>query len=350
MTRDPAIPAELERYTRQMRYAPIGVEGQRRLLASRVLIVGCGALGSVLASTLTRAGVGRLRIVDRDVLEMNNLQRQELYDEQDVASGLPKAIAAKQRLERINSHIAIEALVADVEQRNIGQLVEGVDLIVDGTDNFETRYLLNDAAIHRHVPWVYGGCLGAVGQTMTILPGATPCFRCLYPEPPPPGTAETCDAAGILAPIVNVIASIEACEALKILIGGREAVCRDLQVFDLWENRVRQIKLDALQAHGRCPACGEGKLEWLTGERGSHTAVLCGRNAVQLSFPQRMSVSLGDLETRLRGLGRVIRNPYLLRLSLQSCEITVFADGRALVSGTEDVAEARTLYARYIGT
>ena len=272
-----------------------------------------------------------------------------LYDEQDVAAGLPKVIAAKQRLERINSQINIEAVVADVDQRNIGPLVRDVDLIVDGTDNFETRYLLNDAAVHGQLPWVYGGCIGAVGQSMTILPGETPCFRCLHPEPPPPGTMETCDSAGILAPIVNVIASVEACEALKILTGHREAVCRELQVFELWDNRVRQIKLDALREHSQCPACVQRKFEWLTGERGSHTAVLCGRNAVQLTYPDRTSLSLEALETKLQGIGHVTRNPYLLCLTIPTYQITVFPDGRAIIKGTEDVAEAKTLYARYIG-
>ncbi len=343
------IPPDLARYARQMRYPAIGVDGQRRLLSSRVLVVGCGALGSVLANTLARAGVGMLRIVDRDFLEMNNLQRQVLYDEQDVRSGLPKAIVAKARLERINAQVQIEAVVADVAQRNIGQLVEGVDLIVDGTDNFETRYLLNDAAIRWQVPWVYGGCIGAEGQSMTILPGVTPCFRCLHPDPPPPGALETCDSAGILAPIVNVIASLEACEALKILTGHLEAVNRELQVFELWDNRVRQVRLDALREHSQCPACVQRRFEWLTGERGSHTAVLCGRNAVQLSFPEQAAVSLAMLEARLEGMGPVTRNAYLLRLTLPAHQITVFPDGRAIIAGTEDLAEARTLYARYVG-
>jgi len=340
----------LERYARQMRFAPMGEEGQRRLLAARVLVVGCGALGSVLASTLARAGVGTLRLVDRDFLELSNLQRQTLYDEADVASGLPKAIVAQQRLRRINSEITIEAQVVDVTPRNIGMLVDQMDLIMDGTDNFETRYLLNDAALRWSVPWIHGGCLGAIGQTMTILPGETPCFRCVHPEPPPPGTAETCDTAGILGPIVNVVASVQSCEALKVLAGQRAAVCRELQVFELWENRLRQIKLDALRQRAECPACGQRKFEWLTGERGSHTAALCGRNAVQLSFPERMTLSLAHLQQRLQGVGQVMRNAYLLRLSVPPHEITLFADGRAIVTGTEDIAEAKTLYARYIGT
>src|SRR5687768_8602139 len=210
------------RYARQMRFLPLGVEGQRRLLQSRALVVGCGALGSVIANTLARAGVGQLRIVDRDFLELNNLQRQVLYDEDDVAAGLPKAIAAKNRLERINSEIEIDAHVTDVDATNIERLLDGVSCLVDGTDNFETRFLLNDAAVKLGIPWVYGGCLGAEGQSLTIVPGKTPCLRCLIPEPPPPGSTPTCDSAGILGTVIGVIASMEANEAIKILSGHAE--------------------------------------------------------------------------------------------------------------------------------
>lgn len=345
----PPLAAEFERYARQIRYAPIGVEGQRRLQAARVFICGCGALGSVLANTLARAGVGFLRLADRDFLELNNLQRQVLYDEQDVAAGIPKAIAAQRRLQRINSQITVDAVVTDVDHTNVSRLVRDVDLILDGTDNFEIRYLLNDVAMRDGTPWIYGGCIGAVGQTMTILPGETPCFRCLHAEPPPPGTSETCDSAGILGPIINVIASIQACEALKILTGQRSAVNRDLLIVELWDNRSRYIRLDALREHRNCPVCDRQHYEWLSGQRGSHIAVLCGRNAVQLSFPERLELSLPDLAEKLRGIGRVTCNEYLLRLSLESHTLTVFPDGRAIVNGTEDIAEAKTLYARYIG-
>lgn len=339
----------LTRYARQMRYAPIGEQGQQRLLAARVLICGCGALGSVLMNTLARAGVGKLRIVDRDFLEISNLQRQVLYDEQDVAAGIPKAIAAADRLRKINSQIEIEPLVADVDHTNIRSLIDGIDLILDGTDNFETRYLLNDAAIRFGIPWVYGGCIGANGQTMTILPGQTPCFRCLHPEPPPPGLTETCDSAGILAPIINLIASVQACEAIKILSGNANAVSRQLQIFELWDNRTRQIGLDALLRAGNCPTCHQREFVWLDGRLGSHTAILCGRNAVQLSYPDRPALNLANLEQRLAGVGKVDRNRYLLRLSVGDFTITVFPDGRAIVMGTEDVAEAKSIYARYVG-
>ncbi len=340
---------DIQRYERQSRYRPLGDEGQLQLSKSSALVCGCGALGSVIANTLARAGVGHLRIVDRDFLELNNLQRQVLYDEEDVAAGIPKAVAAEAKLRRINSQIEIEALVADVDHHNIEKLVEGMDVIVDGTDNFETRFLLNDAAAHFGIPWVYGGCIGAEGQTMTILPGETPCLRCLMQDMPPPGTTPTCDTAGILAPIINVIASIEANEAIKILSGNRDAVSRTLSVFDLWENRFRQVKLDSLREAVDCPTCNGREFPWLRGERGSHSAALCGRNSVQLSFPGRERVDLAILQKQLEGVGKVSCNKFLLRLAVDEFLITVFPDGRAIIGGTDDIAEARTLYAKYVG-
>ena len=341
----------LDRYVRQMRYPPIGESGQQKLAAGRVLVCGCGALGSVLANTLARAGVGLLRIVDRDFLELNNLQRQVLYDEQDVESGLPKAIAAQKKLRQINSAIEIDAVVADVDAGNIGDLAADVDVIVDGTDNFETRFLLNDYSVKFGIPWIYGGCIGAEGQTMTVLPGETACLHCLmHGGPPPPGTTPTCDSAGILAPIVNVIASIQANEAIKILTGNRDAVSRVLQVFELWDNRIRQISLDGLRKAAQCPVCDRGEFSWLSGERASRTAILCGRNAVQLTFPERSSLALERLAEELSGVGTVSYNDYLLRLDVDEHRITVFPDGRAIVQGTEDITQARTLYARYIGS
>lgn len=341
---------DLSRYIRQMRFAPLGEAGQRAICEGRALIVGCGALGSVIANTLARAGVGHLRIVDRDFLELNNLQRQVLYDEADVASGLPKAIAAANKLRQINSQIVVEPIVADISPENIAGLVDGMQVIVDGTDNFETRFLVNDAALKFGIPWVYGGCIGAEGQSMTILPGETPCLRCLMPEAPPPGTSPTCDSAGILGPIINVIASLEAMEALKLLAGKRDAVSRALSVIDLWENRLRHVQLASLAAaQAECAACQGRDYPWLEGRRGSHTAVLCGRNAVQLSFPGQSGPTLEELEQKLAGLGRVTRNAFLLRFAVDDYQMTVFPDGRAIIGGTEDIAEARTLYARYIG-
>jgi molybdopterin/thiamine biosynthesis adenylyltransferase len=331
-------------------FAPLGEDGQRQLEQASALVCGCGALGSVIANTLVRAGVGYVRLVDRDFLELNNLQRQVLYDEDDVAAGLPKAVAAQRRLLRVNSDVRIDAHVADVDYRNIESLVQGMDVIVDGLDNFDTRYLLNDASLHFGIPWVYGGCIGAEGQTMTIIPGETACLRCLIPESPPPGTTPTCDTAGILGPVVNVIASYEACEAMKILSGRTGAVSRSLQVFDVWDNRVRQIGLDSLRSSEDCPACHGRQFPWLAGERGGQSAVLCGRHAVQLSFPEGPAMPLAQLAEKLQAVGTLTSNPYLLRLDVDSYRITVFADGRAIVGGTDDVAEAKTIHARYIGS
>ncbi len=343
--------ADGTRYERQVRFPPLGAAGQQRLAAARVLICGCGALGSHSASLLARAGVGRLRIVDRDFLETSNLQRQTLFDEQDVADQLPKAVAAANKLRRINSEIEIEPMVADIDWRNLAELAAGVDLIVDGTDNFETRFLLNDLAVQRSIPWVMGGVIGAEGQTMTILPGETACLRCLMDEPPPAGSLPTCDAAGILGPIVGVIAALQSAEAIKILSGNRAAVSRGLTKIDLWENRVQLFDLGRLRDTVECPACRQGQFPWLSGERGAQAAVLCGRNAVQLSPPTggQEPVDLERLAGKLAALGTVTRNRYLLRLAVGDYQLTLFPDGRAIVGGTDDVAEARSVLARYLG-
>lgn len=338
----------LDRYVRQTRYPPLGEEGQRRLARSRALICGCGALGSTLANTLVRSGVGSVRIVDRDFVETSNLQRQVLFDEDDVAGQLPKAIAAAEKLRRINSQVEIEPIVADVDHTNLEKLCQDVDCIVDGTDNFEIRFLVNDFSVKHALPWVYGGCLGAEGQTMTILPGETPCLRCLIQECPPPGTTPTCDTAGILAPIVGVIASIEAIEAIKILSGNRQSVSRNLTVVELWDNRIRQVDVSALREQVDCPTCRRGEFPWLSGREGSHSAVLCGRNAVQLIHPG-VGLSLDELARQLEGVGQINRNQFLLRLKVEGYELTVFPDGRAIVGGTDDVATARTVYAKYVG-
>jgi adenylyltransferase/sulfurtransferase len=344
--------SSLDRYARQMRYPPIGEEGQRRLLASRALVCGCGALGSVIANTLARAGVGKLRIVDRDFLELNNLQRQVIYDEADVAAALPKAIAAAEKLRRINSEIEIEPVVADVSAGNILSLAEGCDVIVDGLDNFETRFLINEAAVKLKLPWVYGGCIGAEGQTLTVLPGQPPCFCCVMPEPPPAGATPTCDTAGILGPAVNVVASIQACEAIKILAGKQEAVSKALTVVDLWDNRIRQLSVEKLRASGGCATCRGQEFPWLSGQRGSYAAVLCGRNSVQLSPSAEnagQTLSLDVVAEKLANVGSVTRNKYLLRATIGDYTITLFPDGRAIIGGTSEIAEARTLYAKYIG-
>ena len=339
----------MNRYIRQTQFAPFGPEGQRRLGEARVLICGCGALGSVLANTLVRAGAGYVRIVDRDFLEWNNLQRQQLFTEQDVTDGLPKAVAAARHLQQINSEIDIEPVVADVTHRNVGDLMRNIDVVADGTDNFETRFLLNDAALRAGIPWVYGGCIGAEGQTMTIVPGQTPCLRCLLADVPPHEATPTCDTAGILAPIVQVIASYQAMEVLKLAGGYAAEISPYLTVFDMWDNRIRQIGLASLRNDSDCPTCQQGDYEWLDGRRGSQSVVLCGRNSVQVSPHQPLNLSLATLADKLRAAGKVTHNQYLLRCAIDPYQLTIFVDGRAIVGGTDDPAEARSVLARYVG-
>ncbi len=346
---DSAALDPLDRYARQWRYAPLGREGQERLARSRVLICGCGALGSVIANTLARAGVGHLRIVDRDFLELNNLQRQVLFDEQDVAQGLPKAIAAANKIQQINSEIEIEPMVVDIDHRNILNLADSMDIVLDGTDNFETRMLLNDAALRLSKPWIFGGCIGAEGQTMTIIPGETACLRCVLRQPPPPGETPTCDTAGILGSIVNVVASIQSIEAIKILSGHTEKIQQGLMVVDLWDNRVRQVGTRAIRSANDCPACAGGEALWLDGQRGSQSAVLCGRNAVQLRTLEKENLDLAQLAEKLKGRGEVVSNKFLVRLSVEDFEFTLFPDGRAIVGGTDDIAKARAAFARFVG-
>jgi molybdopterin-synthase adenylyltransferase len=349
----------LDRYVRQTRFAPLGEEGQRRLGTAAALVCGCGALGSNVANALVRAGVGKLRIVDRDFVDVTNLHRQVLFDEDDAAAGLPKAVAAAEKLRRINSLVTIEPIVAHVDYANIAALAAGMDVILDGSDNFETRFLLNDAAVSLGVPWIYGGCVGAEGRAMTIVPGMTPCFRCLVDECPLPGSTPTCVTSGVLGPIAALVASIQAIEAIKILSGHREAISRTLTVVDLWQGSVRQIALSPLAPCGRggggegpltvvCPTCGRREFPWLAGKLGSRTAVLCGRNAVQLSRPTG-SVGLDELSARLAGVGRVTRNQFLVKLVVDAYELVIFADGRAIVHGTEDIGKAQAVYAMYVG-
>jgi molybdopterin-synthase adenylyltransferase len=339
----------LERYSRQMRFAGIGEEGQRRLLASHVTLCGCGALGTVLANALVRAGVGHLRLIDRDFIETSNLQRQVLFDEHDVAENLPKAEAAARKLGAINSEVHVEPVVTDIDRTNILELVQDADLILDGTDNFEIRYLINDAAVKLGKPWVYGGCIGSHGQTMTILPGETPCLRCVFEAAPAPGEAGTCETAGVLGPVVNVVASFQAAEAFKILTGRRDKINRDLIYLDVWDNVQRRIKIAPLLGKVDCPCCRRRRFEWLEGEHGAHTTSLCGRNAVQVAHRTAARLNFEDLARHLEALGAVTYNRFLLKFTADGYEFTVFPDGRAIIKGTSDVDRARTLYAKYIG-
>lgn len=344
------VPREsLERYSRQMMFPPIGEEGQRRLLRSRVTLCGCGALGTVIANVLVRAGVGFLRIIDRDFIEWHNLQRQVLFDEDDVRDCLPKAEAAARKLRKINSDVQIEPVVADVDHTNILEFIKDADVVLDGTDNFETRYLINDACVKLGKPWVYGGCIGSYGQTMTIIPGETPCLRCVIESAPPPGMAPTCETAGVLGSAVNVIASLQAVEAIKILTGHKEAINRNLIYIDVWEDIFRSFKIESLREKADCPTCKKGEFPWLEGKFGSHTTTLCGRNAVQVVHRRREQLSFEELAQKLQGVSEVKYNRFMMRFKVDGYEFTVFPDGRAIIKGTNDVAKARTLYAQYIG-
>ena len=336
-----------ERYARQTLFMGIGREGQERLSQARVLIVGCGASGSVLANNLARAGIGHLRIADRDFVEGNNLQRQVLYEEEDVLRGLPKAVAAAERIRHINSLVEVEPLVTDVTAENIEELLEDVDVALDGTDNFETRYLLNDASLKAGIPWIYSGVIAAYGVTMTILPRDTACLRCVFPERPLPGTTPTCDTAGVLNGIVGVIAGIASTEAIKLLVGS-DKLSRGMTWVDLWENTWDHIELPRQED---CPACGHGEYEYLDAPLDDSGTALCGRNAVQVRPPHGASASLDltALAERLRPAGEVESNGFLLRLRVDGYDVTIFPDARAIIKGTDDTAVARSVYARYVG-
>ena len=337
--------AERSRYAKQILFAPLGEEGQKRLSDARVTLVGLGALGSVIANHLVRAGVGFLRLCDRDFVELDNLQRQVLYDEEDVRSNLPKAAAAARKLGQINSEVKLEPRICDVNYSNVEDLVRDVDLVFDGTDNFETRFLLNDACVKHRKPWVYGGCVGSYGMVMTVLPGEGPCFTCLLGEQPAPGTSPTCDTAGVLNTAVAVVASLQANEGLKILAGKREALIGGLQTIDLWMNTNQRIRIPRSES---CETCGARKFKYLDSD-GSGATTLCGRNAVQITPPSGSKLDLIETERRLAPLGRVRRNTYLVKFSVENCELTIFPDARVIVQGTDDPTRARSLYAKYVG-
>ncbi|HZR99187.1 MAG TPA: ThiF family adenylyltransferase [Chloroflexota bacterium] len=337
----------MERYSRQVLFPGVGEAGQARLAGARALLVGCGALGTVIANVLVRAGVGRLTIVDRDYVDLSNLQRQVLFDEDDLARDLPKAVAAAAKLRRINPEVAVEPVVADVNATNVEALLAGADVALDGTDNFEARYLLNDACVKHGVPWVYAAAIGAYGTTFPVVPGETPCLRCVFAESPPPGTLPTCDTAGVLAPAVGVVANLAAAEGLKLLVGAHDKLNRALVWLDVWENTFHRLELGAPTAD--CPACQQRRFEYLDTQVGSYTLELCGRNTLQVVVPGRPPVALAELAARLAGAGAVTYNESLLRLRLPDYEITVFPDARALIKGTTDPLVARSLYSRYVG-
>jgi adenylyltransferase/sulfurtransferase len=337
-----------------MRFPGMGKAGQQKLLASRVTLCGCGALGTVLANTLVRAGVGFVRIVDRDFVEPSNLQRQVLFDESDVSGNLPKAEAAAVKLRQINSSVTIEPVVADIDRTNIIDLCRDADLILDGSDNFEVRYLINDVAVKLGKPWVYGGAVGSEGMTMTIVPGETPCLRCVFEAAPNPGDVGTCETAGVLGPTVSIVASYQAVEALKLLSGNTAAINRELLMLNVWENTNRRVKVAPLKGRkGECPCCAKANYEWLEGAHGTQTTTLCGRNAVQVSHRAGGKLDFDQLAAVLRASGTVSFNKFLLKFQLEEkgdqYEFTVFPDGRAIIKGTHEPDKARTLYAKYVG-
>ena len=336
------------RYSRQERFAGIGVDGQARLRRARVVIVGCGALGSVLAEQMCRAGVGRLTLVDRDFVEPSNLQRQSLFDEDDAAAGLPKAVAAEAHLRRLNSEVDVRGVIADVAADSAPELLEGASIVLDGTDNFETRFLVNDVCVRESIPWVYGACVGAYGLALLVRPHVTPCLRCVLEEMPPAGSGPTCDTAGVIAPIVHVVAGIQAAEALKLLAGREEALTRGLVAVDLWKGTFDVMDLS--RRAPSCPSCTEGRYDYAeVGATGGST-VLCGRDAVQVRPPRGTKVDLPELARRLAGVARVNANDYLVRMETDEAEMVVFGDGRAIVRGVQDAAQARSLYAKYVGS
>lgn len=334
-----------ERYSRQVLYPGIGERGQEKLGRAHVALVGCGATGAAAASLLARAGVGALTLIDRDFVEESNLQRQVLFDEADAAQSLPKAEAARRKIALFNSEITVSAHVADLVPANIHELLHGADLILDATDNFETRYLINDYAIEQNKPWIYAAAIGAYAVTMNILPGETACLACIFPQPPG-GTVETCDTAGILNTAVNLAASIEATEAIKLIVGAKQQLRRSLLSFDLWTNERSEVST----AHPRldCEVCQQRNFAHLRGEGRPHIT-LCGRNSVQIHERHR-PVDFAEMEARLRPHGTVRFNNLLLRFEHGSYVITLFADGRAIIQGTTDTMQARSLYARFIGS
>jgi molybdopterin/thiamine biosynthesis adenylyltransferase len=368
----PEARADDERYSRQILFRGIGAEGQRKLAAARVAIVGCGATGSALAGLLARAGVGTLRIIDRDYVEPSNLQRQSLFDEQDAAESLPKAIAAARKIAAFNSRIVVEPKVEDLVPGNIEALLEGMSLILDGTDNFETRYLINDYAVDRSLPWIYSAAVGSYAVTLNVVPEQTACLACIFPDSPR-GLVETCETSGILNSAVNLVASIAAAEALKMIVQARSgarapveeepaiaalkrsatqkqsepaSLRRTLLSFDVWTNEYAEIS--AAKPRRGCRACGDRDLVHLAGEGRPHIT-LCGRNSVQIHERQR-PIDFGEMDRRLQPHGSVRHNDFVLKFWHDPYEMTLFPDGRAIIKGTTDAAVARSLYARFVGS
>jgi molybdopterin-synthase adenylyltransferase len=336
-----------DRYSRQILFSGIGDEGQRRLFAARILVIGCGALGSAHAESLARAGVGHLRIVDRDFVEPSNLQRQTMFTESDAEKRLPKAIAAANHLHEINSAIEVEPHIIDVNYSTVERLVQACDVIIDGTDNFSTRYLVNDASVKHNINWIYGAAVGSYGVTMTIRPHQTACLRCVFEEAPPAASAPTCDTSGVIMPIINIVSAVQVSEALKLITGRVEALHGSLMQFDVWQNEWR--KIGTRKRREECLTCGLGVYETLS-HADEGAAVLCGRDAIQIPPSRPTRINFAALAERLRRAGEVKFNEYLLRFKTGNFELTVFQDARSIIRGTNEITTARSLYAKYIGT
>lgn len=336
-----------ERYSRQQLFQPIGNSGQENIQKKHVLIVGAGALGSASAEAIVRAGVSKLTIIDRDYVEWSNLQRQQLYSEQDAKEQLPKAVAAKNRLENVNSDVDIQGLVMDARADTLEPLLTDVDVMIDGTDNFDIRFIINDLSQKHDIPWVYGSCVGSYGATYTIIPGQTPCLHCLLQKVP--NTGATCDTVGIISPAVQMVAAYQVAEALKILVGDIQAVRNTYLTFDLWKNQHYAVKLATVKDQ-HCPSCGEAPMyPYLAYENQTKTDVLCGRNTVQIRPANEMNYDFDRLEKQLRHHGAIQRNPYLLSCQLDDYRLVIFQGGRVLIHGTNDIQQARSLYYRLLG-
>ncbi|MFB3904367.1 MAG: ThiF family adenylyltransferase [Acidobacteriota bacterium] len=336
-----------DRYSRQVLFKGIGGPGQKKIRGTRVAVVGCGALGTCSSEMLVRAGIGRLVLVDRDFVELSNLHRQSLFTEEDARHGLPKAVAAERALSQINTDVSIRARVADVTSENIAEICEGCALIVDGTDNFETRYLINDYSVKSGTPWVYGACVGSFGTSCAFVPGQTGCFRCLCEEPPAGAGVETCDTAGVLAPIVHTVAAYQVAQVLKLITGSSSGELRLLQV-DVWDDAWRAVSLKGLR-NPECDCCVKKKLVFLEGSQESRLTRLCGRNAVQISPGRPVHLDFAELSARLARAAEVDFNDFLMRIRVPGFEIALFPDGRSIIKGTDDPALARAVYSRYIG-
>jgi adenylyltransferase/sulfurtransferase len=339
----------LERYARQAAFYGIGNKGQKKLLEKAAVLVGCGALGCTSANLLVRSGIRYLKIVDRDYIEKSNLQRQSLFDEDDIRKNLPKSVAAQQKLQKINSEVQTEPVVADLNPSNIDYILGNTNIVIDGTDNFETRFLINDYCVKNGIPWIYGACIGSTGLTMNIIPSKTPCLRCILENIPPFGTTETCDTDGIIAPIASMIASIQVAEALKVLTDNLDALRKGLLKIDLWRNEIRTLHTEEIKEKIDCVACKQHQYEFLSREKYSIATSLCGRNAIQILHHNGSKLNLEKLALRLKALGDVSANNFLLRLKVDTYELTVFPDGRSIITGTTDASIAKTLYAKYIG-